>query len=93
MASAVLHNIALDWQDEMPVDDHPALMPMAEPPQPPNVPAIQVVNNLPVAERRQRAGVMRDNYRAMMDPVPTAREVRRMAVHRAEAEARRQARR
>ena len=44
-------------------------------------------------ERRHHAAQMRDNYRAMMDLVRSAREVRRMAQHRAEAEAGRQARR
>ena len=25
-AAAVLHNIALDWQDDVPADDHPGLL-------------------------------------------------------------------
>jgi len=93
LSTAVLHNIALEWQDPMPQDDHPALMHIPDPPQPAHADPVNVINALEPAERRQRAATMRDNYRAMMDPVATAREVRRMAMHRAEAEARRQARR
>ena len=95
MAAAVLHNIAIAWHDEMPVEDHPGLVHIPDPPLPAHIPGpeVNVVNDLPGAERRRAVAAMRDNYRAMMDPVPSAREVRRMAVHQAEAEARRQARR
>jgi hypothetical protein len=65
MAAAILHNISLDWADEMPADDHPNLMNMPEVPQPPHVPLneVHVVNDLNPAERRNRAVVIRDNYR------------------------------
>jgi len=93
--SAVLHNIALDWADPLPLDDHPNLpnLPVLE--QPPHVDADQVVivNDLNAEERRLRASVARDNYRSLMDPNATERELRKMAIHRAEAEARRLARR
>jgi hypothetical protein len=94
-AAAILHNIGLDWADPVPVDDHPNLLNVQEPEQPPHIPAdhINIVNVLNPAARRNSAAVARDNYRRMMDPIPTDREVRKMAIHRAEAEARRQARR
>jgi hypothetical protein len=94
-AAAVLHNIGLDWVDPVPVDDHPNLFNIQEPEQPPHIAVeqINIVNVLNPAARRHSAAVARDNYRAMMDPIPTDREVRKMVIHRAEAEARRQARR
>jgi hypothetical protein len=95
VSAAILHNISLDWADTMPRDDHPNLLNIREPPQPPHVQLneVNIINQLNPAERRNRAAVCRDNYRAMMDPVPTEREIRRMAIHRAEAEVRRHGRR
>lgn len=94
VSCAILHNISIEWADTMPLDDHPNLLNIREPPQPPHIPLheVNIVNDLNPAERRNRAAVCRDNYRAMMDPVASERELHRMAIHRAEAEARRQAR-
>ena len=63
-AAAVLHNIALAWKDDLPVDDHPALLPVPDlpvvaPPQP-ELDYDQVPN---FVQRRQRAQEQRDNYR------------------------------
>jgi len=93
--AAILHNIALDWADPMPVDNHPNFRNLPVPDQPPHVDAneVVIVNDLNAEERRIRASVSRDNYRSLMDPNPTDRERRKMAIHRAEAEARRLARR
>ena len=88
---ATLHNIALDWADPMPQDDHPNLDKVPEAAHPPQQDYADVVllNGLNPFHRRNIAAVARNHYRAMMDPVPTEREMRKMAVHRAEAEVRR----
>jgi hypothetical protein len=93
--AAILHNIALDWADPLPLDDHPNLANIPAPDQPPHVDAneVVIVNDLNAEERRLRASVSRDNYRSLMDPDATDREIRKMAIHRAESEARRLARR
>ena len=82
MAAVVLHNIALDWGDEEPTD--PSRQSEDDEPQHDSI----VLNQLGHRERRQRAIVVRDNWRATMDPLPTARESQRMADHRVQAEIR-----
>lgn len=59
--TAILHNIAKDWADPMPEDDHPDGHQILERPQPP----VDVVihNALNHAERRARAIAQRDIYR------------------------------
>jgi hypothetical protein len=91
----ILHNIGLDWSPPVLEDDHPNLLNIQEPKQPPHIPAdqINIVNDLNPAARRNSAAVARDNYRRMMGPFPTDCEVRKMAFHPTVAEARWQARR
>jgi hypothetical protein len=65
VAAVVLHNISLEWADDMPLDDHPNLLNIQEPPQPRHLPynEVNIVNDLNPAERRNRAAAVRDNYR------------------------------
>ena len=94
-AAAVLHNMALDWADEMPMDDHPNYQHVPDDPveEDQAVDEAMFINQLNPPQRRAHAAQARDRYRAMMDPVPTARELEKMALHRAQAEVRRRARR
>ena len=70
-------NIALDWADPMPQDDHPNLNKVPEAAHPPQQDYADVVllNGLNPFHRRNIAAVARNHYRAMMDPVPTEREM------------------
>ena len=92
-ACAILHNIALDWNDEVPVDPHPGLLPDPIPRPAQEVDRLQVQVNLNPHQRRRAAVTGRDHYRALMDPTLTAREQYKVDRRRAEVELRRQARR
>jgi hypothetical protein len=60
----ILHNIGLDWAHLVLVDDHPNLLNVQEPKQPPHIPAdqINIVNVLNPAARRNSPAVSRDNF-------------------------------
>ena len=93
-AAAILHNMALDCNDEVPDDDHPdckRLKDIDDEVDELNRPII--LNHLNPAERKTRAYQMRDNWRLGMDPIPTRKERGMMANHRVQAEIRRYARR
>jgi len=82
-ACAILHNMSVAWADEQPELDHPALGPEQLPRMAnPNirVPAIPVPGT--TTQLRNEAQRCRDNYRAVIDPVPTQRERERMNRHR-----------
>ena len=84
-AAAVLHNMALDFADEMPVDNHPTYVELPEVEQ-------LLVNQLNPRERRTQVVQVRDNWRREMYPSPTAKERRVMSSHRVQAEAPRRGR-
>ena len=93
-AAAILHNMALDCNDEVPDDDHPdcrRFKDIDDEVHELNRPI--VLNNLNPAERKTRAYQIRYNWRLGMDPIPTRKERGMMANHRVQAEIRRYARR
>ena len=94
-AAAVLHNMALDFADEMPVDNHPTYVEQPEVEQPSDeiddLPLL-LVNQLNPRERRTQAVQVRDNWRREMDPSHTAKERWAMSSHRVQAEVRRRGR-
>ena len=97
-ACAVLHNMAVEFRDEVPQAPHPNYREevVADQPNDDNdVPQNQhhIVNMLNPRERREQGMNARDNWRRAMDPTPTQSEVRKIANHRVEAEIRRMTRR
>ena len=80
-AAAILHNIALEWHDPLPGDNHPDLeaepvVPLVAPPLP--EPVFEENRDL----QRQRAQRLRDMYRELLNPDATEQEQRKMARHR-----------
>lgn len=96
-ACVVLHNIALNYQDEVPQNNHPNYREEVE--EEDNhedydeIPAGQVhlVNQLNPRQRREQGMTARDNWRLSMDNTPTRKELVKMANHRVQAEIRRRA--
>ena len=81
-AAAILHNIALEWHDPPPGDNHPDLqddpvIPLVAPP----LPEPEFEDNLDL--QRLRAQRLRDIYRGVLNPDATEQERRKMARHRA----------
>ena len=81
-AAAILHNIALEWHDPPPGDNHPNLeedpvIPLVAPPSPEQ----EFEDNVDL--QRQRAQRLRDMYRELLNPDATEQERRKMARHRA----------
>jgi len=81
-AAAILHNIALEWHDPPPGDNHPNLeedpvIPLVAPPRPEQ----EFEDNVDL--QRQRAQRLRDMYRELLNPDATEQERRKMARHRA----------
>ena len=98
-ACIVLHNIALDYRDEVPTINHPNYREEVEeeddqrnydeiPPR-----QVHLVNNLNPRQRREQGMATRDNWRLSMDNTPTRKEVVKMANHLVQAEVCRCARR
>lgn len=98
-ACVVLHNIALDYRDEVPQNNHPNYREEVEEEDDhedyDEIPAGQVhlVNQLNPRQRREQGMAARDNWRLSMDNTPTRKELVKMANHRVQAEIRRRARR
>ena len=96
-----VHNIALDWKDDVPNDHHPNYQGREDDDDDDDddddldVPhdQLHIINMLSVRERREQGMNARDNWRMSMDSNPTRKELEKMARHRVEAEARRRARR
>ena len=81
-AAAILHNIALEWHDPLPGDNHPDLeddlvVPLVAPPLP--EPVFEENRDL----QRQRAQRLRDMYRELLNQDATEQEQQKMARHRA----------
>ena len=89
ICTAILHNMALDFQDDLPNHDHPDYVadPRFEDVQ------VQVINQVPINQRRLRAQLARYNWRHAMDPNPTEKERKKMARHRVDAAVRQRQRR
>ena len=98
-ACVVLHNIAQDYRDEVPQNNHPNYHEEVEEEDDhqdyDEIPAGQVhlVNQLNPRQRREQGMAARDNWRLSMDNTPTRKELVKMANHRVQAEIRRRARR
>ena len=93
-ACTVLHNIALDWKDDVPNDHHSNYDDDDDDNDDLDVPQDQlhIFNMLSVRERREQGMNARDNWRISMDNNPTRKELEKMTRHRVEAEARQRAR-
>ena len=95
-ATAVLHNLALDFADEMPEDNHPGYVEEPDEDQPDEDLAdlpVQLVNELNPRERRAQAQAIRDRWMEQMGDRITASDMRQINIHRVQAEARRRGRR
>ena len=85
-AAAILHNMALDCNHEVP-DDHPdcqRFKDIDDEVDELNRPI--VLNHLNPVERKTRADQIRDNCRLGMDPIPIRKESGMMENHRIQAE-------